>query len=113
MVFQYEHITLKERQYGLILPGEIGKWIKAVYASADAAIEVMLFVFDVDGNLRSANCQCATRPGSWRQWRPASSDCTERWTTYPQVEGIVPLHLTSAIRAQPSKKSPGPFHAGY
>jgi len=57
MVFQYEHITLKERQYGLILPGEIGKWIKAVYASADADIEVMLFVFDADGNLRGADAE--------------------------------------------------------
>ena len=57
MVFQYEHITLKERQYGLILPGEIGKWIKAVYATADADIEVMMFVFDGDGNLRSADTE--------------------------------------------------------
>ena len=57
MVFQYEHIMLKERQYGLILPGEIGKWIKAVYASADADIEVMMFVFDADGNLRSADTE--------------------------------------------------------
>lgn len=46
-----------ERQYGLILPGKIGNWIKAVYASADAAIEVMLFVFDADGNLRSSDAE--------------------------------------------------------
>lgn len=57
MVFQYEFIRLVERQYGLILPGEIGKWIKAVYASADATFEVMLFVFDEAGDLRSADAE--------------------------------------------------------
>lgn len=41
----------------MILPGKIGNWIKAVYASADAAIEVMLFVFDADGNLRSSDAE--------------------------------------------------------
>jgi len=54
MVFQYEYVKLNERQYGLILPGAIGKWIKAVYASADAAIEVMQFVFDDGGSLRGS-----------------------------------------------------------
>jgi len=57
MVFQYEHVKLTERQYGLILPGEIGKWIKAVYASADADVEAMLFVFDQDGKLRGADAE--------------------------------------------------------
>ena len=55
MVFVYEHANLTERQYGLILPGEIGKWIKAVYASADADIETMIFVFDAAGSLRSSD----------------------------------------------------------
>ena len=57
MVFLYEHIQLAERQYGLILPGEIGKWIKAVYASADADVDVMLLVFDEQGKLRGADAQ--------------------------------------------------------
>ena len=57
MVFLYEHVTLTERQYGLILPGEIGKWIKAVYASADADVEIMLLIFDEEGNLRGADAQ--------------------------------------------------------
>lgn len=57
MVFLYERIKLTERQYGLILPGEIGKWIKAVYASADADVDVMLLVFDEQGKLRSSDAQ--------------------------------------------------------
>lgn len=57
MAFLYEHVKLTERQYGLILPGEIGKWIKAVYASADADVETILFVFDEEGNLRGADAQ--------------------------------------------------------
>jgi hypothetical protein len=57
MVFQYEYIRLKERQYGLIFPGEIGKWIKAVFGSADAEIEVMLFVFDQDGILSGSDAE--------------------------------------------------------
>lgn len=57
MAFLYEHVKLTERQYGLILPGEIGKWIKAVYASADADVEVLLFVFDGQGKLRGSDAQ--------------------------------------------------------
>jgi hypothetical protein len=57
MVFQYEYIRLKERQYGLIFPGEIGKWIKAVFGSADADIEVALFIFDQDGVLRGSDAE--------------------------------------------------------
>ena len=55
MAFLYEHVSLVERQYGLILPGEIGKWIKAVYASADADVEAIVFVFDNHGKLLSAD----------------------------------------------------------
>ena len=57
MAFLYEHVKLTERQYGLILPGEIGKWIKAVYASADADVEAMLFIFDEHGKLRGADAE--------------------------------------------------------
>ncbi len=53
MAFQYEYIELKERQYGLIFPGQIGKWIKAVFAKADASYEVMVFNFDEQGTVRS------------------------------------------------------------
>ncbi len=57
MVFVYEHARITERQYGLILPGEVGKWIKAVYASADADIETFVFVFDAQGRLSSADTE--------------------------------------------------------
>jgi hypothetical protein len=57
MVFQYEFVKLTERQYGLILPGEIGKWIKAVYASADADVEVTQFIFDRQGRFRAADTE--------------------------------------------------------
>ena len=57
MAFLYEHVRLTERQYGLILPGKVGKWIKAVYASADADVEAMLFIFDEQGKLRGADAQ--------------------------------------------------------
>jgi hypothetical protein len=57
MVFQYEYVRLSERQYGLILPGDLGKWIKAVYASANATIQVMLFVFDQEGKVRGIDSE--------------------------------------------------------
>jgi hypothetical protein len=57
MAFLYEHVYLEERQYGLILPGKVGKWIKAVYASADADVDVLLFAFDKDGRLQGADAQ--------------------------------------------------------
>ena len=57
MAFLYEYVDLVERQYGLILPGEIGKLVKAVYASADAHVETMLFVFDEQGDVRGASAQ--------------------------------------------------------
>jgi hypothetical protein len=57
MAFLYEHVRLSERQYGLILPGEIGKWIKAVYASATADVDATLFLFDKHGILLSAAAQ--------------------------------------------------------
>lgn len=57
MVFVYEHVRITERQYGLILPGEVGKWIKAVHASADADIETIVFVFDARGRLNSSDAE--------------------------------------------------------
>jgi len=51
MAFKYEYTRLEERQYGLILPGELGKWIKAVYASADATGQSVVFTFDANGEL--------------------------------------------------------------
>ena len=51
MALQYEYVHIRERQYGLILPGDLGNLIKAVYASADAKVQVMQFVFDGKGNL--------------------------------------------------------------
>lgn len=57
MAFQYEYIHLTEWQWGLILPGELGKWFKAVYGTADADIELMTFVFDDDGKLSAADAE--------------------------------------------------------
>ena len=57
MAFQYEYVHIKERQYGLILPGDIGNLIKAVFASADANVQVMHFVFDSDGVLLGADAE--------------------------------------------------------
>lgn len=57
MAFLYEHIDLSERQYGLILPGEVGKWIKAVYASADADVEAVMLIFDQQGRLRALDTE--------------------------------------------------------
>jgi hypothetical protein len=54
MVLKYEYINLSERQYGLILPGNIGKWFKVVYATGDVYIESMKFVFGGEGTLDSA-----------------------------------------------------------
>jgi hypothetical protein len=57
MVLEYEYVHLTERQWGLILPGEIGKWIKAVYANVDAYLEVMLFIVDADGLIRATEAE--------------------------------------------------------
>jgi len=57
MAIQYEYVHIKERQYGLILPGKIGNLIKAVYAFADANIHVMQFVFDGEGTLLGSDAE--------------------------------------------------------
>jgi len=55
MAFLYEQVRIRERQYGLVGAGPITKWIKAVYASADARIETVVLVFDEAGTLRGAD----------------------------------------------------------
>ncbi len=57
MAFLYEYVRIRERQYGLTLPGELGKLIKAVYASADARIASMVFVFDDEGALLGSDSE--------------------------------------------------------
>lgn len=57
MAFLYEYVKIDERQYGLILPGELGKWIKAVYATAEATVESMVFVFDERGALLGSDSE--------------------------------------------------------
>lgn len=57
MAFQYEYIHLTEWQWGLILPGDLGKWFKAVYGTANADIELMTFVFDEDGKLKTSDAE--------------------------------------------------------
>jgi hypothetical protein len=54
MVFRYEYTELVEHQYGLILPGKIGKWLKAVYADIDASVQSMTYRFDDAGLLLDA-----------------------------------------------------------
>lgn len=55
MAFQYEYVRIDERQLGISLLGPIGKWLKAVFASADASVEAIIFVFDGDGFLLGAD----------------------------------------------------------
>ncbi len=57
MAFLYEHVYVVERQYGLILPGEVGKWIKAVYSHADAEVEAILLIIDESGTLRGSDLE--------------------------------------------------------
>jgi hypothetical protein len=63
MVFSYEYISLSERQYGLILPGEVGKWFKAVYATGSVYAEAMQFIFDNNGRLDGAVADSRTLDG--------------------------------------------------
>jgi hypothetical protein len=63
MVFSYEYLSVSERQYGLILPGEIGKWFKAVYATGRVYAEAMQFVFGGDGRLEGAVAESRTLDG--------------------------------------------------
>jgi hypothetical protein len=60
MAFQYEYVRIDERQFGVTLPGAIGKWLKAVFASAEATVEAMVFVFDADGVLQGADPEAFT-----------------------------------------------------
>jgi hypothetical protein len=57
MAFQYEYVRIDERQYGLVLPGDIGKWIKAVYGTAEATVQAVVLLFDSDGSLRGADSE--------------------------------------------------------
>ena len=50
-VFLYESRQLTERQWGLTLPGDIGKLFKFIYAKSDASVDVMVFSFDQQGLL--------------------------------------------------------------
>jgi hypothetical protein len=49
--FLYEHVEIDERQWGLILPGKIGKYFKAVYARSEVKADVAVFAFDRRGRL--------------------------------------------------------------
>ena len=60
MVFQYEHVDIYETQIGLFLPGDLGKLIQGVLASADADVETMVFVFDKDGLLVGSDAESWT-----------------------------------------------------
>jgi len=48
-VFLYEHVEIRERQWGLILPGDISRFFKFVYATSAANTDVAVFVFDDEG----------------------------------------------------------------
>jgi len=60
MAFLYTYTTLTERQYGLFLPGALGKLFKAVYATVDADLQAMEFAFDGDGRLTGAAARAWT-----------------------------------------------------
>lgn len=51
-VFLYEHVRIDERQWGLILPGDISKFFKIVYATSVARTDVATFVFNENGMLQ-------------------------------------------------------------
>lgn len=48
-VFLYEHVEIRERQWGLILPGDISRFFKFVHATSVANTDVAVFVFDEEG----------------------------------------------------------------
>lgn len=48
-VFLYEHVDIRERQWGLILPGDISKFFKIVWATSNAVTDVAVFTFDKQG----------------------------------------------------------------
>jgi hypothetical protein len=48
-VFLYEHVDIRERQWGLILPGDLSRFFKFVYATSAANTDVAVFVFDEEG----------------------------------------------------------------
>jgi hypothetical protein len=50
-VFLYEHVEIRERQWGLILPGDISRFFKFVHATSVANTDVAVFVFDEEGIL--------------------------------------------------------------
>jgi len=51
LAMKYESSRIRERQVGLVLPGKIGKWIKAVHGSAEARVHTSVLTFDGDGRL--------------------------------------------------------------
>jgi len=62
--FLYEHVEILEKQYGLILPGEIGRFFKLSYAKSVADTDVRLFTFDSEGHLNGARSErLRTDPG--------------------------------------------------
>jgi hypothetical protein len=48
-VFLYEHVQITERQWGLIFPGNIGKFFKAVYAKSYARTDIITVTFNEKG----------------------------------------------------------------
>ncbi len=60
MAFLYTHTSLTERQFGLLLPGALGKLLKAVYATVDADLETIEFAFDREGHLTGATARAWT-----------------------------------------------------
>lgn len=60
MAFLYTHTSLEERQFGLFLPGALGKLFKVVYATVDADLQAMEFAFDRHGQLTGAAARAWT-----------------------------------------------------
>jgi hypothetical protein len=86
MAFVNEHARITERQNGLILPVEVGKWIKAVYASADADIETIVFVFDAQVRLSIADAEIWNTGG--RQYVINAALCHGEFYRYRAVRVV-------------------------
>ena len=50
--FVYEHLTTRERQFGLNLPGDILEWIKFSVGKTKGDLHSLMLVFDRSGRLR-------------------------------------------------------------
>ena len=53
MAFQYEHLTVKERQFGINIPIPSLQWLKLSLGRARVDLDTLLLLFDEKGRLKS------------------------------------------------------------